>query len=734
MAKIVLDVTLVHGVNKQEFVDSFNSETEADWWNMLETVPCCICMEVEESFVETFKQDERVVVAEERLEAYPATLPSVLSTTKNVTASIPSTANNGGDYMPLQMYVDSDHIYPVNPGEKVGRNGTYDDTSSIPGATYSSRWTGKHVDIVTVEVGPISGTYAGNHDTHPDFDDPDNPGTSRVIPMDWNTYAASITEASNIQVTSNSLFSSHAMGVLSAAGGSICGFAKKASLRVIYMTGADGATEVIDAVTAWHSQKGNNPVTGVPNPTIMIGEFQYLNDRRYGIPVDYVSAINTPEGTVNRPVGGWGSDLSPFVDRNIIPFSVLNTNTSVYEWCVVMPNQFRSSSLKQTIDSAFDAGVVFINAAGNNGGVYYKEDEYQNYNLDVDGGSSAAITINLTTASQTGDYLVSGSDRTNTFSSSADPTITMYTGDTLVFDNSATSGGHPMYIRVSDGGASVSNPAAIGEGTATVSWTPSTAGTYYYQCSSHPLMIGTITVTDSPASVPYTMYSISYNNAVGVSSSSTLSWYPFSPYGPHGNVKAIDVAAGYNSEGIPALDGYTNRGPGIDIVGLGESTWTAYPSSTYGDGYRWGMFSGTSCATPTVVGKAACLMEREFYYTGSWPTPAQMKSLLRANGREKVVGIQSTTWNNVPVAGGYLSNATQGGLVRIFNGSGNGGYTLSELAGTTRIRAHFESTVETLDKSNLYKRRPDSGALYPRRKLRNNFSSPSVSDDLPSTT
>ena len=252
-----------------------------------------------------------------------------------------------------------------------------------------------------------------------------------------------------------------------------------------------------------------------------------------------------------------------------------------------MPNQFRSSSLKQTIDSAFDAGVVFINAAGNNGGVYYKEDEYQNYNLDVDGGSTAAITINLTTASQTGDYLVSGSDRTNTFSSSADPTITMYTGDTLVFDNSATSGGHPMYIRVSDGGASVSNPAAIGEGTATVSWTPSTAGTYYYQCSSHPLMIGTITVTDSPASVPYTMYSISYNNAVGVSSSSTLSWYPFSPYGPHGNVKAIDVAAGYNSEGIPALDGYTNRGPGIDIVGLGASTWTAYPSSTNINSYLY---------------------------------------------------------------------------------------------------------------------------------------------------
>ena len=44
----------------------------------------------------------------------------------------------------------------------------------------------------------------------------------------------------------------------------------------------------------------------------------------------------------------------------------------------------------------------------------------------------------------------------------------------------------------------------------------------------------------------------------------------------------IDVAAGYNSEDYPGLDGYTNRGPGIDIVGLGANTYTAYQSSFYG--------------------------------------------------------------------------------------------------------------------------------------------------------
>ena len=215
MTKVVLDVHLIEGVNKQEFVDSFDPDTQADWWNMLDSIPCCICMHVEESFIESFCQDPRIVSADERLEVFPASLPGAISTTKIVTTSIPSSASNGGDFMPLQMYVDTDHIYPVTPGQKVGKNFTYDDTSSIPGATHVSKWTGKNVDIVTVEVGPISAAYSGNHDTHPDFDDSDNTGTSRVIPMDWSSVAPSITEASNIQVASNSLFSNHAMGVLS---------------------------------------------------------------------------------------------------------------------------------------------------------------------------------------------------------------------------------------------------------------------------------------------------------------------------------------------------------------------------------------------------------------------------------------------------------------------------------------------------------------------------------------
>ena len=108
-------------------------------------------------------------------------------------------------------------------------------------------------------------------------------------------------------------------------------------------------------------------------------------------------------------------------------------------------------------------------------------------------------TFNFTTGADSlnQNYEVTGSDRGNTYSADLDPSITVYEGDTIVFDNTNTRVNHPMYIRVSNGGASVTSPAATGEGTATTSWTPTTAGTYYYQCGNHSGMIGTITVLSS---------------------------------------------------------------------------------------------------------------------------------------------------------------------------------------------------------------------------------------------
>lgn len=125
-------------------------------------------------------------------------------------------------------------------------------------------------------------------------------------------------------------------------------------------------------------------------------------------------------------------------------------------------------------------------------GITFTYDQ-QNQTINSQVGT-VPTTYNLTvTASGFSDYQVAGTDRAGSVSGN-DPGITVYEGDTINLDVSAVYVNHPLYIRDSDGGSSVSTPAATGEGTASVSWTPDTAGVYYYQCGNHAAMIGTITV------------------------------------------------------------------------------------------------------------------------------------------------------------------------------------------------------------------------------------------------
>ena len=168
-----------------------------------------------------------------------------------------------------------------------------------------------------------------------------------------------------------------------------------------------------------------------------------------------------------------------------------------------------------TINQNFNAAAVNTNgvsAVGYSGPQPAPSDNHI-YRLSVtaqlSGSSTGTLTQGIEFNFDTANALSTGTNGTTaaadnlTFTytaagSGGDPAISVYEGDTITFDNTATNASHPMFIRVSDGGASVTSPAATGEGTATVSWTPTTAGTYYYQCGSHPLMIGTITVTSAP--------------------------------------------------------------------------------------------------------------------------------------------------------------------------------------------------------------------------------------------
>ena len=456
-------------------------------------------------------------------------------------------------------------------------------------------------------AGFTGNTYQGYQDTHPDFDNPDSTGNTRCVPMNWN----GCSQAYNVQVTSNNMFSAHAIGTLSAAGGIHSGFAKKAKLYSIYM--AEGLATVCNDVIHFHNNKSTNGTTGLKDPTIVVGEFQYLRDTYDGIKITDIASVTDPTGgTTNRPGSGWGSDFTPFTSRNIFPYRVQDPDDDSWHWMVTFPQQSQFSWMKTALDSLHTNGIIFITAAGNNGGTYVKESDAR------------------------------------------------WSGTYCTLD----SGGVNRYRITYDGG--VASPV----------------------------------------------------------NETTTTWYPFRATGPHGLDKGIDVAAGQNSESQGMLDDYSTRGPGIDIVGRGAYTFTAYPTSTDTNGHKWGNFSGTSCATPTVVGKAACMMEKYYTLNGAWPNFTQIKNMLQTearNGNNRVLDPPSTTWSNVPAAsGGAIQNKSQifypydSSLVRIAKSgtNGNGGFTFSDLAGTPNFFAFWNaraySREQTMDK------RPTSGVMYPR--------------------
>ena len=102
-------------------------------------------------------------------------------------------------------------------------------------------------------------------------------------------------------------------------------------------------------------------------------------------------------------------------------------------------------------------------------------------------------SINVT-AQNSANYQLSGNDRNGTVTGN-DPTVTIALGDTLNFNVDAP--GHPFYLKTQSGtGTANQVSGATNQGTenGTVTWTPSATGTYYYICSLHGGMVGTIIV------------------------------------------------------------------------------------------------------------------------------------------------------------------------------------------------------------------------------------------------
>ena len=137
-----------------------------------------------------------------------------------------------------------------------------------------------------------------------------------------------------------------------------------------------------------------------------------------------------------------------------------------------------------------ELGELAINT--NDGKIFIKQDE-----PSVTPNLSLTFTAGVADANTAADWAISGTDRTGSISGN-DIDIAIHSGDTITINNS-DSVAHPLYIKTAQGtGTGDQVAGATGQGTSSVSWTASAAGTYYYQCSNHASMVGTITVTALP--------------------------------------------------------------------------------------------------------------------------------------------------------------------------------------------------------------------------------------------
>ena len=132
----------------------------------------------------------------------------------------------------------------------------------------------------------------------------------------------------------------------------------------------------------------------------------------------------------------------------------------------------------------------------------------ETFTLTLDNqGNNIAVTINDTSQSPppgysvtvgtyySSAYTMSGTDRNGSFGGQ-NPNINLNAGDTMNF--SVNVSGHPFWIKntqVTGTSGGASGVTRNGSTSGIISYTPPSAGTFYYICQIHGGMTGTITVS-----------------------------------------------------------------------------------------------------------------------------------------------------------------------------------------------------------------------------------------------
>lgn len=635
-----VDVTLNDGVDQNSFVSEFDSNSNVELLNLLPELTNLVLLKVEKDYLSTLQSHSSVKSAQveesiEEMVTYPS-IPSRLTLSNKSAGGSTSAAGSrpGTDFISLQHYHDCDLI---TSDSKIGNHSTLDDYYNTENGTntqgdWSSIYLGRNVDIVAIEAGSVqpNNDFINYHNNHPECKDLDT-NAVRTIPIAWGDYGANSGSVNSTQVSSNLMFNSHGFKTMSVSIGNVGGWAKKANFHVMYLGGGDGILSCCNAIKSWHNAKSVNSSTGLKNPTIVLTEWHSpASSYHHSIKISEITSVTDPVGgTTNRPSGGWGNDLTPFISRYMLPRMLLDPTDGTWNWVISTAGLSYGSSdhdptngqssYRSAFTDLYNAGIPVFTSGGNAGSIYVKDDDSRSLGTYFDVNSGAVL---------------------------------------YSFGYNSTG--------------NQNDPGTVSKGTTTVT-----------------------------------------------------RWYPLRPDGPHGNPNTIHVAAGGSSEASPVLDRYTSRGPGVDLIGRGVDTFCAEgPGGTlYTNGYRYSFYGGNSCAVPTVVGKAACFMEKHYVLNGVYPTPDQLKSMMIAESRRTSIHADTTTWSNVPTASAsaltdmipadhYGTQTAQYLEINANRTQPNGGLTFLDHVGTPNHQTTFNN--KAFNREQTYKERPRTGVLFPR--------------------